>query len=341
MWRLDLRCAPYECLESVAPKSTPTVHLLQRRAMNRRKHVEVAGIVILILLVCTSSGSARAGTMQETRLRAADGMAMVYVPAGSFLMGYTDEQLALILSMDEDIVQSDYNDEQPAHEVSVGGFWIDQTEVTNAQFCEFLNECGNQVEGGVRRWEPGAGHRGIVYGLIEEIDGRYRPRQGYGNYPVIEVSWYGARAYCEWIGGRLPTEAEWEYAARGTLSTLFPWGNEFRDEAACCAETSVRRVPDMPGWSAVGSYPEGASWCGALDMAGNVWEWVADWWDPAYYSVSAATNPAGPDSGTVRIARGGSWYDEAWRLCCGDRKGSSSSSERMHWVGFRCVIPDE
>ncbi len=94
-------------------------------------------------------------------------------------------------------------------------------------------------------------------------------------------------------------------------------------------------------WTSVGNYPEGASWCGALDMAGNVWEWVNNWWPENYYTNSLTDNPPGPESGTLRIGRGGSWYDEGWRIDSSCRKGLKSSSARMHWVGFRCVIPDE
>lgn len=115
------------------------------------------------------------------------------------------------------------NQEQPQHEVHIDAFWIDKTEVTNAQFCKFLNIKGNQTTNGVKWFEPGAGHRKVIYGHIQEIDGVYTPNTGYENYPVIEVSWYGAKAYCNWISGRLPTEAEWEYSAR-VNQTIFIHG---------------------------------------------------------------------------------------------------------------------
>jgi formylglycine-generating enzyme required for sulfatase activity len=266
--------------------------------------------------------------LSDTRIRVRGGMNMVYVPAGQFEMGSSDDERA-----------------RPVHTVALDAFWIDKTEVTNAMFTAFLNEQGNQVEEGVSWLEPGAGHRGIVYGHIEENDGVFRPQTGYEDYPVIEVSWYGAAAYCSWVGGRLPTEAEWEYAARGPQARAYPWGNTFDGERAnyCDASCSYDwRDADFDDefaqWAPVGTYPGGASWCGALDMAGNVWEWVNDWWSEDYYAHSPADNPQGPDAGTLRIARGGSWFDESWRMSPYCRKALTPSSYRMHWVGFRCVV---
>jgi serine/threonine-protein kinase len=241
-----------------------------------------------------------------------------------------------------------YTQEQPAHAVTLDAFWIDRTEVTNAQFSRFLNERGNQTEQGISWWEPGAGSRGIVYGHIELADGLFRPQTGFENFPAIEVSWYGAAAYCAWAGGRLPTEAEWEYAARGPEGLTYPWGSVFdgnrlnyRDAAFSFEAFEIDTAFNDGNalWGPVGSYPAGASWCGALDMAGNVWEWVKDWWSQDTYSHSPAVNPPGPESGNYRIARGGSWYDPRWQVRASVRKGLSPSSSRMHWVGFRCVIP--
>ena len=262
----------------------------------------------------------------DTQTRIRDGMVMVYVPAGQFKMGSSQEQ--------------------PVHTVALDAFWADQTEVTNAQFSTFLNEQGNQVEEGVRWLEPGAGRWGIVYGHLEENDGVFHPRTGYEDYPVIEVSWYGAAAYCAWTGARLPTEAEWEYAARGPQAWIYPWGNTFDGlrvnycDASCLQDWRDTDFDDrFAQWAPVGSYPGATSWCGALDMAGNVWEWVSDWWSEDYYARSPTENPQGPDSGTIRVARGGSWFDESWQVSASYRAGLTPSSYRMHWVGFRCVVP--
>jgi formylglycine-generating enzyme required for sulfatase activity len=286
----------------------------------------------------------------DTRVRARDGMTVVYVPAGQFEMGMSDAQVEHVVRIcrqtDDDCSPEWFRSTQPAHTVTLDAFWIDQTEVTNAMFAEFLNEEGNQVQDGVSWLEPGAGHRGIVYGHIEEQQGVLQPEAAYEDHPVIEVSWYGAAAYCAWVGARLPSEAEWEYAARGPQSTVYPWGNAFEGGRAnhcdvhCPYEWRDRDLDDgSVHWSSVGEHPDGASWCGALDMAGNVWEWVADWWSDEYDAQSAAHNPQGPDSGTLRIARGGSWFDPRWQLSSPCRKALTPSSYRIHWVGFRCVSP--
>ena len=206
---------------------------------------------------------------------------MVYVPAMEFEMGSTEGD----------------SDEQPVHTVALDGFWIDQTEVTNAQFAVFLNERGNQTEGGVT-WLDLEDEDC----LVEQSGGEFRPRSGYADHPVIEVSWYGATAYCGWVGGRLPTEAEWEYAARGPDGHIYPWGNDAPTcERAQFSGCSGHTVP-------VGSLPAGASWCNAQDLAGNVWEWVEDWYGE--YPSGRQVNPTGPSSGERRVLRGGSWLSE-------------------------------
>ena len=265
----------------------------------------------------------------DTQIRSRDGMTLVYVPEGQFEMGSNNDEWA-----------------RPVHTVALDAFWIDQTEVTNAMFAAFLSERGNQVEEGVSWLEPGAGHQGIVYGHIDERDGLFLPEAGYEDYPVIEVSWYGAAAYCSWAGGRLPTEAEWEYAARGPEARTYPWGDTFDGRRANYCDVNCtykwRDTSSDDGaeqWTSVGSYPYGASWCGALDMAGNIWEWTSDWWSEGYYAQSPTHNPQGPDSGTLHVARGASWFDESPRVKAYCRKALTPSSYRMHWVGFRCVVP--
>jgi formylglycine-generating enzyme required for sulfatase activity len=291
----------------------------------------------------------------EIKLRRIDGMQMVFVPSGSFFMGSNDGQLnnamedCMKMYSEKDCQRYLYNHEKPMHLVTLDKFWIDKTEVTNAQFCKFLNECGNKAENGTFWYEPAAGSRGIKYGFIDEIEGKFIPQNGFEDFPVIEVSWYGAVAYCKWIGVRLPTEAEWEYAARGPNAYIYPWGNDFNGKCVNYRDSSfifdnlgkdLNFNDGNPNWSFVGSYPSGASWCGALDMSGNIYEWVEDWWSATYYGSSPSKNPIGPESGTLKIGRGGSWYDPSWHVRSSYRKALSPSSARIHWIGFRCAKTD-
>jgi formylglycine-generating enzyme required for sulfatase activity len=236
--------------------------------------------------------------------------------------------------------RSGFDGEVPQHLVILDAFWVDQTEVTNAQFTLFLNEQGNQKEGG-KPWFNLLSE----LSLIERTEGMFRPKHSYADHPVTYVSWYGAAAYCQWVGGRLPTEAEWEYAASGPDGHTYPWGDAFDGQQLNFCDmncnTSFRhsRYDDEYEMTApVGSYLDGASWCGALDMAGNVWEWVADWFDPTYYQASPAHNPAGPKAGEVRSLRGGGWLDHRWFARSAERGGADPAAQQGS-IGFRCVFP--
>jgi serine/threonine-protein kinase len=268
----------------------------------------------------------------------ADGAEMVFLPAGEFPMGSED-------SIAED-------DEAPEHTVFVDAFWIYKHEVTNAQFAAFLNAEGNQEEGGVT-WLDAESFEVRIH----QSEGTWVPDEGYEAHPVVEVNWFGADAYCQWAGGRLPTEAEWEKAARGTDERTYPWGNsEITGERVnyCdinCSWINHRDNKQDDGYSEtspVGNYPEGASPYGALDMAGNVWEWVYDWYDANYYSQSGNTNnPQGPEDTGEKVLRGGA-YDLSqylvygtsglWNLRASDRlKRYPGITSNLN--GFRCVLP--
>lgn len=221
------------------------------------------------------------------------------------------------------------SDEQPVHSVYLDAYWIDRTEVTNAMYAAFLNEQGNQSEG-EEIW-PDDDDEDI---LIIMEGGSWQPLSGYEDHPVIMVSWYGAQAYCEWAGRRMPSEAEWEKAARGTDGRMYPWGNE-SPSGNMANYLGGDDGNDSP--ASVGSYLEGVSPYGALDMAGNVAEWVNDWYVEDYYSISPKNNPAGPSSGEGRVIRGGSWAmheDFLYSAYRSDTNPDSTSSD----YGFRCAV---
>ncbi|KAF0106587.1 MAG: hypothetical protein FD146_2495 [Anaerolineaceae bacterium] len=229
--------------------------------------------------------------------RPSDGMVMVYVPEGEFTMGSNDGK----------------PNEQPVHTVYLDAYWIDQTEVTNRMYalCVAAGQCD----------PPGSSAsytRQNYYGNPE-----------YADYPVIYVSWNVADAYCSWAGARLPTEAEWEKAARGTDGRTYPWGNTSPNSSLLNYNMIIGNT------TTVGEYPSGASPYGALDMAGNVWEWVADWYSDNYYSSSPDSNPTGPSSGGLRVLRGGAWYYYDVLVRSANRNRDYPTSSDIS-VGFRC-----
>jgi formylglycine-generating enzyme required for sulfatase activity len=233
---------------------------------------------------------------------------MVLVPAGTFVMGSD--------------VGAD--DERPRREVYLGAFYIDKYEVTNGEYVEFLNavedhleRCGGHVCIDTKDEDPDS-H--ILYKA-----GRYTVETGYENHPVIKVSWYGAKAYCEYYGKRLPSEAEWEKAARGTDGRVYPWGDKFD---AHKANTDYKVGDTTP----VGSYPEGISPYGAYDMAGNVWEWVADWYQ-AYPGSDYRSDFFGQK---YKVVRGGSWNHPGDDARCSYRD-IAHPARRILVVGFRCT----
>ncbi len=247
---------------------------------------------------------------RQTRIREKDGMVEVCIPAGEFLMG----------SDESDKVAKD--DEKPQRRVYLDDYWIDQTLVTNAMFVCFLNERGNQKED----------HSNWYYDFfnpIKQNNGVWLVETGLEHHPVVGVTWFGARAYANWVGRKLPTEAQWEKAARGTDGRLYPWGNLEPNH-------SLVKYNSISGTTPVGSYPSGASPYGLLDMAGNVWEWCQDWFDADYYKKGLRKNPLGSKTGETRVTRGGCWTNMAWSLrsACRDMVGPNVANLR---IGFRCA----
>ena len=227
-----------------------------------------------------------------------DGMTLLYVPEGEFIMG------------------SGTDNDHPAHTVYLDAFWIDQTHVTNALYmlCVKASVCNEPSD-------KSSYTRDNYYGNSE-----------FDNYPVINVSWNDASIYCSWADRRLPTEAEWEKAARGEKAFTYPWGQL----NLIAAMNNEMFDPWSPDTTKVGSYPNGASPYGALDMAGNVWEWVNDWYSSDYYANSPPSNPQGPSSGNTRVLRGSSWFSTDSDYSTYTRRQSSLLDS--YYIGFRCAM---
>ena len=215
------------------------------------------------------------------------------------------------------------------HTVYVDAFYMDVCEVTNAQYCVFLNEQGNQTEGGVTWLNIGSSSC-----LITQSGDQFVPENRYEDHPVIEVTWYGARAYAQWAGKRLPTEAEWEKAARGGLEgKRYPFGDFIGHDDA--NYTGTGGTDKWSRTSPVGSFPPNGY--GLYDMAGNVWEWCNDWYDSSYYSKSPKNNPTGAQTGNYPVLRGGSWGFAPLYMRCAERGYFSYPTIRNSIIGFRCV----
>ena len=284
---------------------------LQQWFMRQSSSLKIAillGSVLLLLCLCTYLATMFCPTQKPTPTTA-----MVHIPAGEFLMG-SDEG-------DPDAE----DDEHPQHTAYVGEFWIDETEVTNAQY----RKC---VETGVCRAPTTCDYGEPIYSDSSKAD-----------HPVVCVSWWDAKTYCEWAGKRLPTEAEWEKAARGTDGRRYPWGNSFDGskvnfcDVNCELDWKDSGADDGYQRTApVGSYPKGASPYGALDMAGNVWEWCQDWCDEDYYASSPQRDPQGPSSGESRVIRGGSWCFNEWSVRAALRLRGAPDFPNYD-LGFRCV----
>jgi formylglycine-generating enzyme required for sulfatase activity len=290
----------------------------------------------------------------DTRIRSADGMLMVYVPAGEFEMGSDGTRWVWTGCLrDSDLGLQVFTDEQPGHTVYLDSFWIDQTPVTVGMFRTFVEATGYvtaaERDGYGQPYK--AGPRESEWPQVPGADWQH-PRgpgsQAESDHPVVQVTWDDADAYCRWAGGALPSEAQWEKAARGTDARTYPWGDIFdrRGLNYCDSLCPVERWNDPvydDGYaytSPVGSYPLGASPYGVLDMVGNVWEWVNDRYDEDYYGDSPYVNPPGPESGAERAQRGGAWYDSAptgWTTCT--VRHHTPPHNRCDDLGFRCVIP--
>jgi formylglycine-generating enzyme required for sulfatase activity len=226
-----------------------------------------------------------------------DGMVMIYIPPGEFPMG-TDSK--------------DFQKSRPQHSVYLSGYWIDQTEVSNAMYarCVAQSACKPPVQ-----------------------NNRYYNDPAHANAAVVYIRWEEAQAYCTWAGRRLPTEAEWEKAARGVDGRNYPWGSQLPD-------AHLLNFDDNIGYPLpVNRYPKGASPYGVLNMAGNVREWVADWYSAAYYRYTPLRNPTGPDDGRYKVLRGGSYLD-GWREVRSVNRFFHNPTSPGENRGFRCAASE-
>jgi len=233
-----------------------------------------------------------------------NGIKQVYVPAGCFKMGITDSQAQNTITqwvkagVTQSDVQTIIKSAQPQHQVCITkAYWFDEFEATNAAFDNFVKAGGytndNLWSADGLSWKQ----NGITGPSTECTQDSSQPNQ-----PRVCVNYYEAEAYAKWRGGRLPTEAEWEYAALGTTGWTYPWGDTFDQSKTNSAESKIGKT------TPVDAYPLGKSWVGAYDMFGNVFQWVADWFSDTYYSTSPTNDPTGPKNGQYRVQRGGSFY---------------------------------
>ena len=257
--------------------------------------------------------------------RDAKGIEQVWVPAGMFLMGTDDATLQELKALQPPAwVMKELDSETPQHLVRLTeGYWIDKYEVTNAAFKTFVDEGGYTTPS---YWS----HAGRAWLAGQHLEARPSACPGERpNDPRRCVTWYEAEAYARWREGRLPTEAEWEYAARGPKSRRYPWGDAF-DASRCNVVGATGPVP-------VATYPDGASWVGALDMAGNAMEWVSDWLDVDYYRQGVEENPGGPASGTVKVEKGGWWGSNSIVARSAYRHYEDPPEYGDKHIGFRIV----
>lgn len=293
----------------------------------------VASLALFVPLAACAHGTVSDGGIPH----GGDAAAMVRVAAGPFLRGSTEGDMdgdyqECVRVEGDDCARSWFEDEGPQRTLELSGFWIDQYEVTNAQFesCIVSGGCKPIAVDACETWGEGGWQAAERDWVLNRFGGE--------RYPRVCVTWYDAKDYCAWAGKRLPTEAEWEKAARGTDGRRFPWG----DEPATCERAQMKEGDDVDGCgkdgtAEVGSFANAKSPYGALDMAGNVHEWVLDTEDPGYYEHAPATDPAHTEGGGARVIRGGSWSSSGSWVRAANR-GGFNPDVRNIYTGFRCAM---
>lgn len=266
---------------------------------------------------------------------------MVYVPAGHVEMGSSEAEIARAMEMfksaeNTEPIRNWFDDETPKHRVWVGAYYLDKHEVTNREFMKFVRAGGYKKkifwsdEG--RNWL----HNKQVTTPECFDDTRFNDP----DHPIVCINWYEASAYAKWAGKRLPTEAEWERAARGDDNRSFPWGNDISPKNGHRLNYHPGgETQDKDGYrftAPVASYPNGVSPFGILQMAGNVWEWCEDWYGENYYAKSQKKNPTGPRKGKEKIVRGGSWLNSIVSIRTTYRSYVDPKLRYSH-IGLRCA----
>jgi formylglycine-generating enzyme required for sulfatase activity len=236
------------------------------------------------------------GQAQQQEITGKDGAPMVLVPAGEFTMGGNEAVT-----------------EKPVHQVSLDAYYMDKYEVTVGQYAKFL-------EATSRKAPP---------------EWKILNQPSHQQHPVVMMDWSDANRYCHWAEKRLPTEAEWEKAARGTDGRMYPWGNDLPTPQR--ANYGKKKWDKHAALVPVGTMEDGKSPYGIHDMAGNAWEWVSDWYDRVYYKNSPSQNPKGPEHGDFKVLRGGSWHSKPESLHSANRNYSPPEHHQNHYNGLRCA----
>ena len=254
---------------------------------------------LLLMVVSVLALTSSANALPEI-VTARDGSEMLLVPAGEFEMG-DGETYPLKMNLDD----------QPRHRVYLDAYYIGKYAVTNAQYARFVGETGHRPPGN-RFWK--------------------KPEKA--NHPVVSISWDDAMAYAKWAGCDLPTEAQWEKAARGPDGFVYPWGNEW-DGTKCRNSVETKAEGTVP----VDDHPQGVSGYGTFQQAGNVWEWCSDWYGDDYYtSPEASRNPSGPAKGYYRVSRGGCWWNDSPSYFRGAYRDAFGPFRTFEHLGFRLVM---
>lgn len=298
-------------LEDPVPAATPSAAATEAAPVNSAPATATATATAV-----TPAPSPASATL----IREQDGMPMVQIPATTFMMGArTNEAEAA-------------TDERPLHQVTLDSFYIDQYEVSVAQYAAFLNQLG-QYNNACRGSTCLATQFETVHSYLVVNQGSYEAQPGYEQFPINNVSWYGAQAYCEWVGAQLPSEAEWELAARGTDDRLYPWGNEPPDEDRAIFNFETTHFPFA--LQPVNSHEPGSSPFDVYNMAGGVWEWVAD-----TYIANGYTNGNGnPSNSAPHVLRGGGYTSPPADLRISNRHSAPPDETLQPGVGFRCARP--